>query len=116
MPADRNRAEDSPIGLMPINDLFEAVHKVSFRVENTREGQDLDKDKLTMTIETNGAITPEDALAYAARILQDQLAVFVTFEEPRREEAAARDPRARLQYGVAEEGRRARAVRGSANC
>ena len=52
------------------------------------EGQDLDKDKLTMTIETNGAITPEDALAYAARILQDQLAVFVTFEEPRREEAA----------------------------
>ncbi|HZZ61880.1 MAG TPA: DNA-directed RNA polymerase subunit alpha [Roseiarcus sp.] len=87
VPADRNRAEDSPIGLLPIDSLFSPVRKVSYRVENTREGQDLDLDKLTMTIETNGAISPEDALAYAARILQDQLAVFVTFEEPRREEA-----------------------------
>ncbi|MGO9421929.1 DNA-directed RNA polymerase subunit alpha [Roseiarcus sp.] len=88
VPAERNRAEDSPIGLPPIDSMFSPVKKVSYRVEATREGQDLDKDKLTMTIETNGAITPEDALAYAARILQDQLAVFVTFEEPRREEAA----------------------------
>ena len=88
VPAERNRAEDSPIGLLPIDSMFSPVKKVSYRVEATREGQDLDKDKLTMTIETNGAITPEDALAYAARILQDQLAVFVTFEEPRREEAA----------------------------
>jgi DNA-directed RNA polymerase subunit alpha len=87
VPADRNRAEDSPIGLMPIDSLFSPVRKVSYRVENTREGQDLDKDKLTMTIETNGAMSPEDALAYAARILQDQLGVFVNFEEPRREEA-----------------------------
>jgi DNA-directed RNA polymerase subunit alpha len=87
VPADRNRAEDSPIGLMPIDSLFSPVRKVSYRVENTREGQDLDKDKLTMTIETNGAMTPEDALAYAARILQDQLGAFVNFEEPRREEA-----------------------------
>ena len=88
VPADRNRAEDSPIGLLPIDSMFSPVKKVSYRVENTREGQDLDKDKLTMTIETNGAMSPEDALAYAARILQDQLAVFVNFEEPRREEAA----------------------------
>jgi DNA-directed RNA polymerase subunit alpha len=87
VPAERNRAEDSPIGLLPIDSMFSPVKKVSYRVEATREGQDLDKDKLTMTIETNGAITPEDSLAYAARILQDQLAVFVTFEEPRREEA-----------------------------
>jgi DNA-directed RNA polymerase subunit alpha len=55
--------------------------------ENTREGQILDYDKLTMTIETNGAISPEDAVAYAARILQDQLNVFVNFEEPRKEVA-----------------------------
>jgi DNA-directed RNA polymerase subunit alpha len=88
VPADRNRAEDAPIGLLPIDSMFSPVKKVSYRVENTREGQDLDKDKLTMTIETNGAMSPEDALAYAARILQDQLAVFVNFEEPRREEAA----------------------------
>ena len=87
VPADRNRAEDAPIGLLPIDSMFSPVKKVSYRVEATREGQDLDKDKLTMTIETNGAMSPEDALAYAARILQDQLAVFVNFEEPRREEA-----------------------------
>ena len=86
--AERNRPEDAPIGLIPIDSLFSPVRKVSYRVENTREGQILDYDKLTMTIETNGAITPEDALAYAARILQDQLSVFVNFEEPRREEAA----------------------------
>jgi DNA-directed RNA polymerase subunit alpha len=92
VPADRNRAEDAPIGLIPIDSLYSPVKKVSYRVENTREGQVLDYDKLTLTIETNGAISPEDALAYAARILQDQLSVFVNFEEPRREEAAPSIP------------------------
>ncbi|HMK90873.1 MAG TPA: DNA-directed RNA polymerase subunit alpha [Methylocystis sp.] len=87
VPADRNRAEDAPIGLIPIDSLFSPVKKVSYRVENTREGQVLDYDKLTISIETNRSISPEDALAYAARILQDQLNVFVNFEEPRREEA-----------------------------
>ena len=85
VPADRNRSEDSPIGLIPVDSLFSPVRKVSYRVENTREGQILDYDKLTMTIETNGSITPEDSLAFAARILQDQLNMFVNFEEPRRE-------------------------------
>ena len=83
--AERNRPEDAPIGLIPVDSLFSPVRKVSYKVENTREGQILDYDKLTMTIETNGAITPEDAVAYAARILQDQLNVFVNFEEPRKE-------------------------------
>jgi DNA-directed RNA polymerase subunit alpha len=92
VPADRNRAEDAPIGLIPIDSLYSPVKKVSYRVENTREGQVLDYDKLTLTIETNGAISPEDSLAYAARILQDQLSVFVNFEEPRREEAAPSIP------------------------
>jgi len=92
VPAERNRAEDAPIGLIPIDSLYSPVRKVSYRVENTREGQVLDYDKLTMSIETNGAITPEDAIAYAARILQDQLNVFVNFEEPRREEAAPSIP------------------------
>jgi DNA-directed RNA polymerase subunit alpha len=85
VPAERNRAEDSPIGLIPIDSLYSPVRKVSYRVENTREGQILDYDKLTMTIETNGSMTPEDALAFGARILQDQLNIFVNFEEPRRE-------------------------------
>src|SRR5204862_481430 len=83
--AERNRPEDAPIGLVPVDSLFSPVRKVSYKVENTREGQILDYDKLTMTIETNGAISPEDAVAYAARILQDQLNVFVNFEEPRKE-------------------------------
>ena len=86
--ADRNRPEDAPIGLIPVDSLFSPVRKVSYKVENTREGQILDYDKLTMTIETNGALTPEDAVAFAARILQDQLNVFVNFEEPRKEVAA----------------------------
>jgi DNA-directed RNA polymerase subunit alpha len=85
VPSERNRPEDAPIGLIPVDSLYSPVRKVSYRVENTREGQILDYDKLTMQIETNGALTPEDALAYAARILQDQLNVFVNFEEPRKE-------------------------------
>ena len=86
--ADRNRAEDAPIGLIPVDALYSPVKKVSYRVENTREGQVLDYDKLTMSVETNGALTPEDAVAYSARILQDQLNVFVNFDEPRREETS----------------------------
>ena len=86
VPAERNRPEDAPIGLIPVDSLYSPVKKVSYRVENTREGQILDYDKLTMTVETNGAVSPEDSVAYAARILQDQLEVFVNFEEPRRKE------------------------------
>jgi DNA-directed RNA polymerase subunit alpha len=92
VPAERNRAEDAPIGLIPVDSLYSPVKKVSYRVENTREGQILDYDKLTLTVETNGSITPEDAVAFSARILQDQLNVFVNFEEPKREEAAPSIP------------------------
>ncbi|QGM47388.1 DNA-directed RNA polymerase subunit alpha [Methylocystis heyeri] len=92
VPAERNRAEDAPIGLIPVDSLYSPVKKVSYRVENTREGQVLDYDKLTLTIETNRSISPEDAVAFAARILQDQLNVFVNFDEPRREEAAPSIP------------------------
>src|SRR5262249_23874653 len=92
VPAERNRPEDAPIGLIPVDSLYSPVRKVSYKVENTREGQILDYDKLTMTIETNGAVSPEDSLAYAARILQDQLNVFVNFEEPRKEAAAEAIP------------------------
>jgi DNA-directed RNA polymerase subunit alpha len=87
VPADRNRPEDAPIGYIPIDALFSPVRRVSYKVEATREGQVLDYDKLTLQVETNGGISPEDAVAYAARILQDQLNVFVNFEEPSREKA-----------------------------
>ena len=85
VPAERNRSEDAPIGLIPVDSLYSPVRKVSYRVENTREGQDLDLDKLTLTVETDGSVKPEDAVAYAARILQDQLAIFVNFEEPQKD-------------------------------
>ncbi len=85
VPADRNRAEDAPIGLIPVDSLYSPIRKVSYKIENTREGQVLDYDKLTLNIETNGSVSGEDAVAYAARILQDQLAVFVNFEEPQKE-------------------------------
>jgi DNA-directed RNA polymerase subunit alpha len=92
VPAERNRPEDAPVGQIPIDSLYSPVKKVSYRVENTREGQELDLDKLVMTVETNGAVTPEDAIALAARIVQDQLSVFVNFDEPRKEEAAISTP------------------------
>ena len=83
--ADRNRPEDAPIGLIPVDSLYSPIRTVSYKVDNTREGQVLDYDKLTLKLETNGAVTPEDAVAYAARILQDQLSIFVNFEEPEKE-------------------------------
>ncbi len=82
--AERNRPEDAPIGLIPVDSLYSPVKKVSYRVENTREGQILDYDKLTMSVETDGSVRAEDAVALAARILQDQLAVFINFEEPKK--------------------------------
>jgi DNA-directed RNA polymerase subunit alpha len=85
--ADRNRPDDAPIGYIPVDSLFSPVRRVSYKVDATREGESLDKDKLTLQVETNGAISPEDAVAYAARILQDQLTVFVNFEEPSKEKA-----------------------------
>ncbi|MFN7024837.1 MAG: DNA-directed RNA polymerase subunit alpha [Pseudorhizobium sp.] len=85
VPAERNRAEDAPIGLIPVDSLYSPVKKVSYKVENTREGQVLDYDKLSMNIETDGSVTGEDAVAFAARILQDQLGVFVNFDEPQKD-------------------------------
>ncbi|MCG8440272.1 MAG: DNA-directed RNA polymerase subunit alpha [Caulobacterales bacterium] len=82
VPSDRNRPEDAPIGLIGVDALYSPVRRVAYRVENTREGQVLDYDKLIMEIETDGSVTPDDALAYAARILQDQFQIFINFEEP----------------------------------
>jgi DNA-directed RNA polymerase subunit alpha len=95
VPAANNRPEDAPIGLIPVDALYSPIRKVSYKVENTRVGQVTDYDKLSLTVETNGAVTPEDAVALAARILQDQLRLFVNFEEPqqeRREEAGEEMP------------------------
>lgn len=81
-PASHNRPEEAPVGLIPVDSVFSPVRKVTYDVEDTRVGQITDYDKLTLSIETNGVVTPEDAVALAARILQDQLQVFVNFDEP----------------------------------
>jgi DNA-directed RNA polymerase subunit alpha len=88
VPADRNKPEDAPIGLIPIDAIYSPVKKVAYDVQPTREGQVLDYDKLTVKVETDGSVSPDDAVAYAARILQDQLSIFVNFEEP---ESAGRE-------------------------
>lgn len=82
VPAAMNRSEDSPIGVIPVDSIFSPVKRVSYKVENSRVGQVTDYDKLSMTVETNGAVSPEDAVALAARILQDQLQLFINFDEP----------------------------------
>lgn len=82
VPATENRPEDAPIGLIPVDALFSPVRKVSYKVDNTRVGQKTDYDRLSLNLETNGAIKPDDAVAYAARILQHQLQLFINFEEP----------------------------------
>jgi DNA-directed RNA polymerase subunit alpha len=81
-PANQNRPEEAPAGLIPIDSVFSPIRKVTYEVENTRVGQITDYDKLMLMVETNGVISPEDAVAYAARIMQDQLQVFVNFDEP----------------------------------
>ena len=81
VPAANNRPADAPIGLIPVDALYSPVRQVAYKVENTRVGQELDYDKLTITVETDGTVTPDDALAYAARILQDQLQLFVHFDD-----------------------------------
>ena len=82
-PAEKNKMEDAPLGLIAIDSLFNPVKKASYTVENTREGKSLDYDKLVMNIETDGSIAAEDAVAFAARIFQEQLSMFVNFEDPK---------------------------------
>ena len=83
VPANLNKIEDPPLGLIAIDSLFSPVKKVSYSISTAREGKALDYDKLTLEIETNGSIAADDALAYAARIFQDQLSMFINFEEPK---------------------------------
>jgi DNA-directed RNA polymerase subunit alpha len=91
--AAQNRSEDDPIGLIPVDSIFSPIRQVAYTVENARVGQQTDYDRLLLTIETNGAIKPEDAVAFAARIMQDQLSPFINFEDPQTEADAEKvDP------------------------
>lgn len=94
--ASQNRPEDCPIGLIPIDSVYSPVKSVVYKVVNARVGQQTDYDKLYLTVETNGVVSPEDAVALAARIMQEQLKSFINFEEP--EEATLEDKIAELPF------------------
>lgn len=96
VPANQHVYEDKPIGVIPIDSIFGPVKRVVFKVEQTRVGQRTDYDKLTMRVVTDGSIKPDDAVAYAARILQDQLQQFINFDEPRA--AEKRDSKDELPF------------------
>lgn len=89
-PAERSKEEELPVGVIPIDALYSPIQKVNFNVTNARVGQRTDYDKLTLEVWTNGAVRPDDALAFAAKIMKEQLQIFINFEEvPEEEEIAA---------------------------
>ena len=83
VPASAQQIEDKAIGLIPIDAIFSPIKRVVYKVDQTRVGQRTDYDKLTLTLTADGSINPDDAIAYAARIMQDQLQQFINFEEPK---------------------------------
>ena len=81
VPADRNKTATMPIGTIPIDSLYSPIRKVNYSVINARVGQQTDFDKLQLEVWTNGSVKPQDAVAYAAKILKEQLTIFINFEE-----------------------------------
>ncbi len=81
VPADRNRDEKAPVGTIPIDSIFSPIQKVNFVVTNARVGQMTDYDKLVLEVWTDGSIKPDDAISYAAKIMKDQLSIFINFDE-----------------------------------
>ncbi len=92
VPAERNRDENLPIGTIPMDAIFSPIKKVNYTVTNARVGQITDYDKLTLEVWTDGSLTPEEAIAHAAKILKDQLSIFITFEEEEEETSAQELP------------------------
>ncbi|MBU0730036.1 MAG: DNA-directed RNA polymerase subunit alpha [Proteobacteria bacterium] len=86
-PAEKNKTDDQVIGVLPIDAIFTPIKKVTSIVSQARVGQQTDYDKLTLEIETDGSVKPEDALAYSAKILKEQMAVFINFDEEKVEPA-----------------------------
>jgi len=81
VPSERNKEDDYPVGVIPIDSLFSPIVKVNYRVTNARVGQITDYDKLILEVWTNGSVLPADAVAYASKILKDQFSIFINFEE-----------------------------------
>lgn len=87
VPSEQNKLPDQPIGAIPIDSIYTPIRKVTYHVENTRLGDRTDYEKLTIEVETDGSVTPDDALTYAAKILKDHIQLFINFDiEPEEEE------------------------------
>ena len=92
VPAEENKIPDQPIGSIAIDAIFSPVYNVSYQVESTRVGNKIDYEKLTIEIDTDGSITPDDALTYAGKILKDHIQLFINFDiEPEEEETSEID-------------------------
>jgi DNA-directed RNA polymerase subunit alpha len=89
--AEANKSEEMPIGTIPIDSIFSPVRKVNYAVTPARVGRETDFDRLNLEVWTDGAVAPVDAVAYAAKILKDQLAIFINFEEPEELPSFAKD-------------------------
>ncbi|MCM0082675.1 DNA-directed RNA polymerase subunit alpha [Geomonas sp. Red32] len=102
VPADRNRDEKAPVGTIPIDAIFSPVHKVNFTVTNARVGQITDYDKLTLEVWTDGSVKPQDSVAFASKILKDQLTIFINFDEDvePQEEAEPEEERERFNENL----------------
>ncbi len=81
VPADKHNIEDESVQMIPMDSIFSPIEKITFHVENTRVGQSTDYDSLVMELWTNGGITPEDAVAHAAKIVKDHMQIFINFDE-----------------------------------
>ena len=79
--SESNKDEEAPVGTIPIDAVFSPVNRVNYVVGNARVGQRTDYDKLTLEVWTDGSVTPEDAVAYAAKIFKDQMTIFINFDE-----------------------------------
>ncbi len=88
--ADQNKSEGQPIGVIPIDSLFSPIQKVNYRVNNARVGQRTDYDRLVLEVWTDGSVQPDDAVAFAAKILKEQLTIFINREEIEEKEAPTR--------------------------
>ena len=86
VPSERNKEENQPIGTIPMDAIFSPIKKVNYAVTNARVGQITDYDKLNLEVWTDGSLNPEEAVAHAAKILKDQLSIFIIFEEEEEEE------------------------------
>ncbi|MEE9384224.1 MAG: DNA-directed RNA polymerase subunit alpha [Nannocystaceae bacterium] len=94
--ADDNKTEGMPIGVVPIDSLFSPIQKVNYRVTNARVGHKTDYDRLVIEVWTDGSVRPEDALAFAAKILKEQLSIFISHEEIEVAQAPAQSEQDRL--------------------